>query len=156
MHARLRYLLPLLVAALWAIVPASGEDTGGGDSGVWILPRSTFVSGVSMISSPNGPGTGTEPRDFRYGLPRHDPVSMRVSPEVQLPPVATITEPISSLRIPVYISGGVATLRPEAMALLIQTPGATAVGTLIDRQGRGYLLTVTVDGSQDTVDIAVY
>ena len=151
--------LLLAAALLLGMLPLSGSALlgGGGDTGVWILPRSAFVG-----NAPAGSG-GQATSNLVGGTPRAqlvrslgNPVSMRVTGTISLPPAAVLVDPVSGLPLPLDVAGNVVTLTPRVAGLVGASATKSMTGTIVDVRGRGYSIVVSVDSARQTVSVQVW
>lgn len=151
---RLLRSLSLMLAGLLLVLPVIGHDDrgggGGGESGVWILPRSSYIGnngGAGIISTP--------PRATRPHSDLSRDLQMEMSSEMQSP-VAVLMDPQTNVSVQLPVDGKVVTV-PGVMLQTYVAAGLTQVyGTLVDGQGRGYVLRVTFDLSQRSAAISIY
>lgn len=151
--------LLILVALLLGMLPLSGSAMGGGgDTGVWILPRSAFIANL-----PNGPGgsgttsslVGPAPR-AQATRPLSSSLSMQVSGAMSLPPAAVLVDPVSGVPLPLDVVGGVVTVTSRLAALVATSATNSMSGAIVDARGRGYTLLVSVDAVRQTVTVQVW
>ena len=148
MKALLRNLLVVL-AGLLSVLPLTGDDGNGGDSGVWILPRSRNVtSGFSVVSE-------TTPRAIRHLTTLANPFVMKVSSEMGAP-VGTLTDPVSNLQLPLLVSGNCVTIPAATLQSLASAAITQVAGVIVDQAGLGYMLVVRIDPAHRTADIDLY
>lgn len=151
MMAVVRAVLLVLVG-LFAVLPLFGHDDegGGGDSGVWILPRSSYLGsggGPQIISAP--------PRGIRHHPDLSRDLSLQMSSEMS-EPTGVLTDPVTNRPIPLAVDGMHVTVR-SATLRSIESAGVTEVyGTVIDSQGRGYILRLRIDPIQHTATLEIF
>lgn len=150
--------LLIVAALLLGMLPLFGSAFGGGgDTGVWILPRSAFVG-----NAPGGSG-GQTTSNLVGGTPRAqatralgNPLTMRVSGTISLPPAAVLVDPVSGLALPLDVAGNVVTLSTRVVGLVAASATKSMAGTVVDARGRGYSLLVSVDPARQTVTVQVW
>lgn len=135
----------LLVVLLGLLAWLPADDGGGGDTGVWILPRSRCLSGSTVLVQP------ISTRSFST-LDR--PVSLTVSAEMGSP-MGTLVMPTGAI-VPLPVRG----LTVDIPASLLQALAAANVtsvrGLIVDQSGRGYEFTLQIDPVQRSGSISVY
>jgi hypothetical protein len=148
MKLLLRLMLPLAVAT-WLALPGIGSDGGdnAGGTGVWILPRPTFLASGSVdsvgqergsisIASCSGGfalATGIELGDF----------------------TATFIDPISGVPIALPTCGRQVLLDAALLSALKQT-GVQGRIVVSDSQHLGYVMNVTMDGVTGACTVRIY
>ena len=139
------------------MLPLTGSTVGGGDTGVWILPRSTFIGSVAMVVSSYSSGnlTASSPR-VRITGSVNESMSMRVSGEMRIPPVAVVVDPISGVQLNLGVVGGIVVLTPRIIGLVGASVSGVAIGTIVDAQGRGYMLAISVDAARESVTARIW
>jgi hypothetical protein len=147
-----RCLLLVLVGLLGAVPMVSAEDIpgGGGDTGVWILPRSSYLNGslgANVISTAPSRGTRTTSLDKSF--------SMRISSEMGSP-TAFMTDPLSGLVLPMLVNGRDVTIPASTLQALANASVRLAIGSILDANGRGYYLRITIDLQHRTAMIDIY
>ena len=136
MTSAMRTLLLAIAALEFALFgSASG---GGGDGGVWILPRSSHVCGLPA----SGAQTLTPPRDRRsLSAPKADLV-MQLPPEMGVA-AAHLVDLSSGASLPVSVAGKTLTIPLRTLQfVLAQTGSGVAQGLVLDASGRGFLVLV--------------
>ncbi len=133
MVATLRFLLALAIAALLAmpIVSGDGGENGGG-TGIWILPRATFLAG----------GCSSTPVDQKAVPSLAADLVMQVSTECGSC-TASLVDDVSGVPVSLTVVGN----RVRLPASLLQALGASAAKAslvILDAQGYGYSMSVSV------------
>lgn len=151
MKAHLRFLLPAVFAA-WLALPGIGSDGGenAGGTGVWILPRPTFLaSGAPEI-------TAATPDRGALAVPTviSGPISVAAASELGSF-TATLTDPISGVATSLPTNGREFTLT-SAMLMGLKSSGAGAHIVVSDSQQLGYVLRVSFDPATGSGSIKVY
>lgn len=144
MRLLLKSLL-VLILGLGAALPAF-EDGGGGDTGVWILPRCTNIgSRTNLINAPLGT------RSFGS---LSAGVSMSVSEEM-LAPTASLTLANGTV-LPLPTRGLTVDVPASVLQSLALTESRAATGVIVDANGYGYLFEVRINPDRRGGSIAVY
>ena len=136
MNASLRTLLLALAAFVFALAGMSAG--GGGDGGVWILPRSNHVCSI--------PTTGAQvllpPRDWRtVSTPKADLV-MQLPSEMGAA-VAQVVDRATRVALPIRIVGKQMTIPLASLqVLLLQQGPMVADGLGVDASGFGLRLAI--------------
>jgi hypothetical protein len=145
----LQLLLVGLLGALPLAVAEDGPNCGGGDSGVWILPRISNLGGSlgsGIIAS--APARATR----RTSIDK--PFTMRVSNEMGAP-TGFLTEIQTGVALPLSINGAEVTILASTMQALANAGVTLAAGSIVDVRGRGYLLRVVIDVQNRTATIEI-
>lgn len=135
--ATMKSLLRPLVAialAVWLALPLFGSDGGdnAGGTGIWILPRATFLaSGMSMAT----------PRATKDLLSLGQDVVMEVSSECGACS-ATFFDEVSGQPVALQASGGLVRLPAALLQALAGAAGTKAHIVITDANQLGYLLTI--------------
>ncbi|MEQ1630961.1 MAG: hypothetical protein ABL997_01215 [Planctomycetota bacterium] len=128
----------MVLASLLLALSGRGDSGGGGDSGVWILPLASNVSGLPSVDQEN---TGA-PRDWRLAVPSLGPLKMQVSADVGQA-FAVLYESDTGLQLPIMVSGRCIMIPARTQeALLASSSLGKAMGSIADASGRGYLLRI--------------
>lgn len=149
MKLLLKILFALFVATLLRL-PGTDSAGGGGDGGVWILPRPGSMAGTSLVSPPlssaravrtwNNVSTG-----LRFGAP---------SPLDE--PIATLTESLSGQVVPLAEAGGVVTI-PGGVLVGLLNGGSTRSDVLVlDANGDGYWIALVIDPVRKSVTLYAF
>jgi hypothetical protein len=136
MNASLRALLLALAAFVFALAGMSAG--GGGDGGVWILPRSNHVFSIPT----SGAQVLTPPRDWRTATAPKTDFVMQLPSEMGAA-TAHVVDRRTGIALPIRIVGKTVTIPLASLqALLAQSNGASADGLIVDANGLGLLLTI--------------
>lgn len=132
MNLLTRCLLALVLAIGLALPVVGGEGgENGGGTGIWILPRASFLSTSTMA-----------PRDSRtVGLAAD--VVLRVSNEVGLC-AATSVDSLTGLSVALPVSGNDVTIPAALLQSIASLPNKTSNVVIADASQVGYLLRITV------------
>jgi hypothetical protein len=133
MKSLLRPLVALAVA-VWLALPLVGNDGGNnaGGTGIWILPRATFLaSGMSQST----------PRATKDLLANGQDVVMEVSSECG-ECSATFVDELSGQPVALQTSGGLVRLPAALLQSLACAAGTKAHIVITDANQLGYLLTI--------------
>lgn len=138
MKSLLRPLVALALA-VWLAIPLVGNDGGdnAGGTGIWILPRATFLA--------SGMGTGA-PRATRELLANSQDVLMEVSSDCGAC-TATFVDEISGQPITLSASGGLVRLPYTVLQSLAGGVGPKAHVVIADSNQLGYV--VAIDRRED-------
>jgi hypothetical protein len=141
-------LLLAILAGLMVALPAVGDETGGGgDSGIWILPRASGVGGPTSC----GGGAGTSLAGPRAALVLpllRNPVTMQM-PTNMGQPMAALYETPGCARLPLVVSGNRVTLPVSTLKYVRDSVSGLADGWMIDANGCGFLLRVRRAANQE-------
>jgi hypothetical protein len=133
MKSLLRPLVALAVA-VWLALPLVGNEGGNnaGGTGIWILPRATFLaSGMSQST----------PRATKDLLANGQDVVMEVSTECGACS-ATFVDELSGQPVALQASGGLVRLPASLLQSLAGAAGTKAHIVITDANQLGYLLTI--------------
>jgi hypothetical protein len=133
MKSLLRPLVALAVA-VWLALPLVGNEGGNnaGGTGIWILPRATFLaSGMSQST----------PRATKDLLANGQDVVMEVSSECG-ECSATFVDELSGQPVALQTSGGLVRLPAALLQSLACAAGTKAHIVITDANQLGYLLTI--------------
>lgn len=136
MTSAMRTLLLAIAAFVFALFgSASG---GGGDGGVWILPRSSHVCGMPT----SGAQVLTPPRDWRaLSAPKADLV-MQLPPEMGVA-AAQLLDRQTGAPLPVSVAGKTLTIPLSTLRFVLAQPASSvAVGIVLDANGMGFVVMV--------------
>ncbi|GAB4147414.1 MAG: hypothetical protein Fur0037_15590 [Planctomycetota bacterium] len=143
MKPLVRALLALLLG-LSAALPVLGDSvTGGGEGGVWILPRSTVMTGSGITARQARASCKID--DLQKGL------VMQMSSEVGVA-IAVLTDPASNLVHPLAVNGHDVILDGNLLVGLHNTGVASISVTVVDENGLGY----AIDLAFETTGAMVY
>jgi hypothetical protein len=142
----------LLAAALLFAVAGPGSDGGGGgDSGVWILPRSAPISQLPLSGMPAQQGA----RDWRSLTTPKEALVLQLPGEMASA-VAALRDVASGAVLPVHTVGGRVVLPLRTLqAMLSAGASGQSLGVIVDGQGRGFLLVVRRTAA-DTLRVEVH
>lgn len=148
--------MKLLLKILFAIVVATllrlpGTDSsGGGDGGVWILPRPGSMSGTSLVSPPLNSARAVRTwLDVATGI--------RFSPSAPLDePIATLTESLSGTVIPLAEAGGVVSIPGRLLTGLVNGGSTRSDILVVDANGDGYWIALVVDPVRKSVTLYAF
>lgn len=145
MRTLLRSLLAVLLG-LCAVLPVlGGEECGGGEGGVWILPRSSVLT-----------GTGGRLRQLNLARNHHHfddiskGVSFEMSSEIGIA-VAVLSDPQTNSSQELSISGHVVQLAGTFLTNLRNSGTMRADILVSDENGNGYLMVLVFDATGVTV-----
>lgn len=152
MNTTLRILAAALLA-LWLAIPGiSGEGDGGenaGGTGVWILPRSEFLSSGSGMQ-------GRQPRTSPIAIPNLQlDVKLRVSSETGQCS-GTLFDGLSNTPVDLPVIGQSVILPASLMQALFAARVPACDIVIVDAAHRGYLMTLTFDYGTGGAQILVY
>ncbi len=143
--------LMLLMAALLLAVAGPGSDGGGGDSGVWILPRSAPISQLPLSGMP----AQQRARDWRSLTAPKEALVLQLPGEMASA-VAALRDVASGAVLPVHTVGGRVVLPLRTLqAMLSAGASGQSLGVIVDGQGRGFLLVVRRTAA-DTLRVEVH
>lgn len=142
MNFRLGNLPAFAIAALLAL-PGLSTDGGGNASGtgVWILPRPTYVS--SVTSGIVGGGSATPVACFAIASLGSD-VRLVTSSDLSSF-TASMIDPVSGVAIPLVVSGREVVLSKDHLQGLAAAGALTADVVVADSGQLGYVLRVQID-----------
>jgi hypothetical protein len=147
MIALTRRLLVALALALWLALPGVGNDGGESGSGVWVLPRATFLTSSSF--------SGALPvRDEKVVTTLTQDVVMRVSEEMGAP-VATFLDSVVATPVALPVIGDRVRLPANLLQALATSPNPTADILVVDAAQMGYVIRVIVDAANSKVVLRV-
>ena len=151
MNTTLRILAAALLA-LWLAIPGiSGEGDGGenaGGTGVWILPRSEFLS--------SGSGMGRQPRISPIVIPNLlQDVKLRVSNETGQCS-GTLFDGTTNTPVDLPVLGQCVVLPASLLQGLFAARVPTCDIVIVDAARRGYLLSLTFDYGTGGAQILVF
>lgn len=146
MTLSVRALLALLLAA-WFTLPSTGDDGGenAGGTGVWILPRSTFLAATACT----GGGVPREAKTFTLA----SDIVLALSSEVG-EATATWIDEIAGVAVSLPISGGQVRVPATLLQALGNAPLRQATIVIADASHAGYVLEVDV-AANGTVTVGV-
>lgn len=152
MNTTLRILAAALLA-LWLAIPGiSGEGDGGenaGGTGVWILPRSEFLSSSSGLQ-------GRQPRSSPIAIPNLLlDVKLRVSSDTGQSS-GTLFDGTSNTPTDLPVFGPTVVLPASLLQGLFAARVPTCDIVIVDASRRGYLMTLTFDYRTGGAQILVY
>jgi hypothetical protein len=138
----LRTTLAVIVGLLFALPAVGDEEVGGGDSGIWILPRSSSM--VTQLIVGGGANLAQQsPRAVRVITSPSACLTMKMPSEMGAP-IASLWEvaPLG-LTLPISVSGNHVTISQRTMlALLSPVSTGSADGLMVDTMGLGFRLLV--------------
>jgi len=127
------HLLFVGLAALLLGLPGIGSPGGGGDSGVWILPCSRPMAGVTFQDSIiEAPRSTYDVDCVTSGLTLLMPSSMGA-------PTVAVFELPSFTPLPVTVSGRNVIISKETLIALMSGTGRL-LGIIVDASGNGFVL----------------
>lgn len=140
MNLRIR-LVPVALAAALLALPGIGDEggEGAGGTGVWILPRPTYLA-------PGCPGT-TPPSIAAVpplALPSAGSVTMTIAPESG-PSSAVLVDNVSGTSLPLPVSGREVTLARTVLQGLVSSGTDVAHIVVTDSQQLGYVIQISID-----------
>lgn len=148
MKLLLKILFALLVATLLRL-PGT-DSAGGGDGGVWILPRPGTMSGTSLVAPPLNSA-----RAVRTWL--NAATGIRFCPPVPLDePIATLTESLSGAVIPLAENGGVVSIPGQLLTGLLRGGSNRSDILVVDANGDGYWIALVVDRVRSSVTLYAF
>lgn len=152
MNTTLRILAAALLA-LWLAIPGiSGEGDGGenaGGTGVWILPRSEFLSSSSGLQ-------GRQPRISPIAIPNLlSDVKLRVSGDTSQC-TGTLFDGVSNMPVDLPVTGPCVVLPSSLMRGLFAARVPSCDIVIVDASRRGYLLSLVFDYATGGAQILVY
>lgn len=148
MKLLLKILFVLCVATLLRL---PGTDTsGGGDGGVWILPRPGSMSGTSLVAPPLNSARAVRTwLDVSTGI--------RFSPSVPLDePIATLTESLSGTTVPLAETGGVVSIPGRLLTSLLRGGSSRSDILVVDSNGDGYWIALVIDRVRNSVTLYAF
>lgn len=148
MNLLLKILFALFVATLLRL---PGTDTaGGGDGGVWILPRPGPMNGTSLVAPPLNTA-----RAVRTWLDAS--TGIRFSPPSPLDePIATLTESFSGMVLPLAQAGGVVSVSGRLLTGLLQAGSTRSDILVVDANGNGYWIALLLDPVRKSVTLYTF
>jgi hypothetical protein len=138
----LRLLFAFAVAIALAL-PGFGDEGGGGDGGVWVLPACA-----------QGPAPCGEARDVRTGVAVGRDLVLQVSQGCG-PTTATFVDEMSGVPVSLQVSGSLVRVPSSLLMALTQLPSPSATIVIMDSQHRGYVIQVVVS-SDGTASVRVF
>lgn len=152
MNTTLRILAAALLA-LWLAIPGiSGEGDGGenaGGTGVWILPRSEFLSSGSGMQ-------GRQPRISPIAIPNLlQDVKLRVSGDTGQC-TGTLFDGVSNIPVDLPVLGQCVVLPASLMRGLFAARVPSCDMVIVDAARRGYLLSLVFDYATGGAQILVF
>lgn len=144
--------LSLLIAfAVWLALPTVGNDGGdnAGGTGVWILPRSTFLASGSPLIDPS-----TAARESIGVAAALAPVTLTASSEMGAM-TATLLEPTTGTPMALPTNGRNITLSADVLRG-IREAGTTAKVVVLDGLLQGYVLEVSFTSATSAGEIRIY
>jgi len=148
MKLLLKILFALCVATLLRL-PGT-DSAGGGDGGVWILPRPGTMLGTSLVAPPLNSA-----RAVRTWLDAG--TGIRFSPSVPLDePIATLTESLSGTVMPLAQAGGVVSLSGRLLTGLVQGGSTRSDILVVDANGDGYWIALVIDPVRKSVTLYAF
>lgn len=142
MQTLARILLTILLAIAIAVPSVGGEGgENAGGTGVWILPRSSCLSGflAPNVCSPNV-GSTHSVADMAHDF------TLRVDEECG-EVVATAVDPATSASIVLAVSGRDVIVTPHLFDAVRGAGGAGLSIVISDAANRGYVITATLESS---------
>ncbi|MBX3463388.1 MAG: hypothetical protein KF830_09465 [Planctomycetes bacterium] len=148
MKALLRFLLFALVAA-WFALPSMGTDggEGAGGTGVWILPRPTFLASASGCGGSGAVRGSTS-------IPADAPLTLKACDELGLF-TATLVDPLSGASTLLPCNGFQVALSSDLLRTLRETCGSAHV-VIADGTQLGYLIQITFDSASGAGVVKVF
>lgn len=152
MSTTLRILAAALLA-LWLAIPGiSGEGDGGenaGGTGVWILPRSEFLSSSSALQ-------GRQPRIPPITVPNLlQDIKLRVSNDTGQC-TGTLFDGATNMPIDLPVIGQSVVLTASLLRGLYAARVPTCDIVIVDAARRGYLMSLTFDYATGGAQVLVY
>jgi hypothetical protein len=147
MNILTRILAALALAICLALPAIGGEGGGSGETsggGVWVLPRSGCMFGLSSWSS-------MAPRDTHQFAISSD-VVLQASTEVGIAS-AIFLDDLSGLPVSLNVSGTQVRIPTALMLGLAQSPGTGATIMIVDAQMQGYLMRLSINAGQATITV---
>src|SRR5262245_4472540 len=127
------HLLLVGLAALLLGLPGVGSPGGGGDSGVWILPCSRPMAGVTFQDSVLEARSTYDVAAVTNNLTLQMPTSMGA-------PIVTVCEVPSFTPLPVTVSGRDVIISKDTLIALMNGTGRVQ-GIIVDAANNGFTLT---------------
>lgn len=148
MKALVRFLLFALVA-VWLALPTMGTDggEGAGGTGVWILPRPTFLASASG-SGGFGAVRGST------SIPANAPLTLKACAELGLF-TATLIDPSSGVSTLLPCNGLDVILSSDLLRTLRETCGSAHV-VIADGTQLGYVIQIAFDPASGAGVVKVY
>lgn len=148
MKLLLKILFALFVATLLRL-PGT-DSAGGGDGGVWILPRPGSMAGASLVTPPLSAARavrtwGDVSTGVRFGAP---------SPLDE--PIATLTESLSGQLVPLAEAGGVVTIPGRVLVGLLNGGSTRSDVLVVDANGDGYWIALVIDPVRKSVTLYAF
>ena len=136
MTSQLRVLIAFVIALIVALpIVSSDGGEGGGGTGIWILPRATFL----------GAGLATSPVDHKSLATLNNDLVMQVSAECGACAATSIDE-VSGMPVSLPVLGSRIRL-PATLLQALAATGAKANIVIMDSSGLGYSLSVTASST---------
>lgn len=149
MKAILRLVLPVAFAA-WLALPGVSSDGGenAGGTGVWILPKPTFLAS----DSPSITTLATERKSIP-NISATNTITLTAAAEMGAM-TATMIDPVTGVATALPVSGHDITMR-DSLLNGVRCAGITADIVVVDSQQQGYVIRVAFDAS-GTGTIKIY
>jgi len=150
MNLLLRILFVLVVATLLRLPGTDTAGGGGGDGGVWILPRPSSMTGTSLVAPPLNTARAT-----RTWL--HASTGIRFSPSVPLDePISTLTESLSGSVVHLAEAGGVVSVPGRLLTGLLNGGSTRSDILVLDANGDGYWIALVIDPVRKSVTLHAF
>jgi hypothetical protein len=141
MNTLLRFVLALALG-VWLAMPSLGSEGGenAGGTGVWILPRATFMASGEVVE-PAG-----EPRASKKLSSLNQDVTMAVSIECGSC-TATLIDDLSGVPVALQVTGPNIKLPASLLQALGAAGPAKASIVVVDANQMGYVMRVVIDST---------
>ncbi|HLQ38343.1 MAG TPA: hypothetical protein VK348_11100 [Planctomycetota bacterium] len=146
MKVLLRSLLALLLG-LCAGLPLFGEGGGGGEGGVWILPRSGPING--------GPRPRGDARLVYHSSDLSRDLVMRL-PDGMDTPICTLFDPVSGAIIGLPTDGNQLRISSAILIGLAREQVRSATILVVDRNNQGLVMQLVFSADFTAVDLYVF
>lgn len=140
MNLRLRFV-PVLLAAVLLALPSIGDEggEGAGGTGVWILPRPTYLAPGVPATTP--PAVASVPP---VALTSGAGVALTIAAESG-ESTACLVDGVSGSSLPLPVSGRVVTVDRLVVQGLVASGTSVAHIVVTDAQQLGYVIQVSID-----------
>lgn len=126
-------LLAAFAVAICLALPGVGSEGGenGGGTGVWVLPRATFLT----------PPSGAAPRDMLAAHNITQNCVMQMSEEVGIA-TATFVDDMSGIPVELAVNGSIVTIPAVLLQSLVGLSTPTATVLIADAAQMGYVIQI--------------